>query len=499
MPPVGGATGPSGQPVDTGQGTQGSEGAEGAKPPAGTGEGSEGTRGPGGSTEGGELNFGSDFGLGTELPGDAPPTDMEEGDLASRQLCNTIALRCTEDASARGQIITSHGDSVREDASARADSQLQQDSDTYRADARSEGRRGDMGEILSSGDRRMVDNALKNLLGGTREGATPNKTQGQPQPMPGQQFVQTRAGTQQPTQTGQTQQPQQPPIFPNATGRLANLTQPRMDQLSGRIQQMPNGEQKTQAQQLETRLRQAIASGNQQEASQIMDQLAAMGIEMGGEQEAGGVEEEGEVGEGDVGEGEGEGSGVGRRESGEGATPRLARTHLSQDHLQQGVMVFHGGGGTHGEQGDHLTRMGTGLRTVLSGRGTEAATRLSTDDAVRGVLYQGGDGDGDTAGGGGNGDSSVAFGNMVDTDGALAARGLRLDTAAAGIGGAYGVRTEDGRFIPQWMAMSEHGGLPPGVRAAIARDAGLRTRFGAEAVSGASAGRTGDLWAGMRC
>jgi len=49
------------------------------------------------------------------------------------------------------------------------------------------------------------------------------------------------------------------------------------------------------------------------------------------------------------------------------------------------------------------------------------------------------------------------------------------------------------------MALSEHGGLPPGVRAAVARDAGLRTRFGAEAVSGARAGVTGDLWAGMRC
>ncbi|MDL1872560.1 hypothetical protein FBR05_10165 [Deltaproteobacteria bacterium PRO3] len=52
---------------------------------------------------------------------------------------------------------------------------------------------------------------------------------------------------------------------------------------------------------------------------------------------------------------------------------------------------------------------------------------------------------------------------------------------------------------PEWMALSDHGGLPPGVRAAVARDAGLRTRFGAEAVSGARAGVTGDLWAGMRC
>ncbi|HKY64708.1 MAG TPA: hypothetical protein VJR29_14980 [bacterium] len=504
---VGSVPGGGSGPVDTG-----GEAPQGP-PPGGEG-GDTGPQSTGGAGEGGtsgvggeEVLFESDFGYGTEPPPDSPET-TDADDMASRQLCNTIALRCTEDLAARNQVIGSHDDATRADANTRADAALQQEGDTYRADARSETRSGDLGEAFRTGDRRAIDSFFKNIMGGNREGSSHTRTASGnqpgtvPNPNPGGTMTPTRGRTEGGPGTAGNNPPTNPPIFPGATGRLATLTQPRMDALAGRIANMPNGEQKTQAQQLETRLRAAIASGNQEEASQIMDQLAAMGIEVGGEEgtdEADEIREEGEIAEGE-GEGEGEGIGTGRRgEGGEGGTPRLARTRFGTETLSAGMMVFHGGDGPNGEGGDHLTRMGTGLRTVLSGRGTEAAARLSTDDAVRGVLYEGGGGDGDSASGGGSRDSSVEFGSMVDTDGALARGGMRLDTAAAGIGGAYGIRTSDGRFIPQWMAMSEHGGLPPGVRSAISRDAALRTRFGAEAVSGASAGRTGDLWAGMRC
>ncbi|HEX5034238.1 MAG TPA: hypothetical protein VFW62_07145, partial [bacterium] len=443
---VGSVPGGGSGPIDQGPGTEGPQGPPGSgeSPPGGP-EGGTGPEGSGPPTGEGGLDFSGDFGFGT----DEPPPDVageEEADTASRSLLNTIANQSQQLASARTSILGSHDDNARADANSRADAALQQDSDTFRADTRTETSRSDAGAALASKDRQVIENVFKNLTSGRREEANPSRTgtpaggMPNPNPNPAGTAVPLRGRAEGAPNPAGTNPPPNPPVFPGATGRLANLTQPRMDALAGRIANMPEGTQKTQAQQLETRLRAAVASGNQEEAAQIMDQLAAMGIEIGGEEatdEADEIREEGEIGEGE-GEGEGEGVGTGRRgEGGEGRAPRLAGTRFGTDTLNSGMMVFHGGGGPNGEGGDHLTRMGTGLRTVLSGRGTEAAARLSTEDAVRGVLYEGGGDSDGSASGGGSRDSSVEFGSMVDTDGALAGGGMRLDTAAAGIGGAY--------------------------------------------------------------
>lgn len=499
-----GGVGSGNQTVDTGtdgpNGPQGTGGAgdSGNSGPQGT-DGAGGTGGTGdvgnpGTGEGG-LDFGGgDFGLGDSLPTGGETTD--ETDMASRQLCNTIALRCTEDSAARGQILGSHDDNTRANEGDRADSRLMTDSDTYRADGRTETRHSDLGEAFRGGDRRVIDNLFKSLLGGGREGANPKST-GNPtttpgtpaQPNPTGTTPMTARGEGNPNPTGTTGTTSNPPLLPGATGRAATLTQPRLDQLGSRIANMPNGEPKTQAQTLETRLRAAIASGNHEEASQIMDQLAAMGIEVGGEESTDDVHEEGDVAEGEGAEGEGEGSGV-RSEGGERPTPRLTKTHLTSDNLNAGVLVFSGGDGTNGEGGDHLTRMGTGLRTVLSGKGTDAATRLSTDAAIRGVLDDAPGGD-DSSGGGGGSSSSHSGPTIAATDGTR-----RMEVVdAPGPLGNFAVRDEaTGRIYGMYDARLS-ADVMPGVRDYTR----VRTRIGAEAISGSTAASTGELWAGMRC
>jgi hypothetical protein len=265
------------------------------------------------------------------------------------------------------------------------------------------------------------------------------------------------------------------------------------------------GQPRTPLQQAFDRLQRACTEGNHEEASQILSQHPelAEALESGTTRETRDSDEvgDGEVGEDDEASGTGEGGRTGRSDGdGTGRQTRIARTFSPDEHLQQGVMEFSGRGGREGEVDSHSARMRAGLRLVCGGGGATYATRVSTDGAVRGTYAQDQDDSGTGGGGrGSSGDGSVEFGRMTDTDGALRAGGYRLDTAAAGLGGSYGVRTADGRFIPQWLATSDRGGLPPGVRTAIARDASLRTRFGAEAISGARAGMTGDLWAGQRC
>lgn len=484
-------------------GPEGSGGApEGGKPPAGADGAPDGGAPPGdefGSFDG-MVDEGEFLHMASQEAGD---------DLAARSLVNQIRLNTVSHEGATGGGYREMSDTVAEGRDDMAASHDSRDAFVREGEARTE-TRASIRDALASGDSR----ALKELFSrfsasdraATRGNPNPSGNPANPgTPTPGKGMlgspVATGGGTTGgPTGTGT---PANPPLFPGASGRLSTLTQPRMDSLSGRIANMPNGDQKTQAQQLETRLRAAIAAGNREEAQAALDGLAALGIELGGEEGTDEVEERSGV-EGGEGEGEGEGD-AGRMPGraggeGEGRRTRTRSVTFSTDHLNEGLTVLCGGGrGSDAEVDAHGARMERGLSLVCGGGATGYATHVATDRAVRGT-YAEGDGSGDGSGtDGGSGDGSVAFGSMVDTDGTLAAGGYRLDTAAAGLGGSYGIRTEDGRFIPQWMALSEHGGLPPGVRAAVARDAGLRTRFGAEAVSGSRAGVTGDLWAGMRC
>lgn len=488
-----GGDSPSG-PTGTGNdGSSGASGADGANAPGNNGN-ATGSEGPPTGESG--LGFGEDFGFTPPDPTNHDETSTSDTDTASRSLCNTIALRCTEDASARNQILGSHDDNTRANEGDRAENRLMADSDTYRSDTRATTRTSDLGDAFRSGDRRVIDNVFKSLMGGGREGANPTHTAnptGTPVPnQPTGNPTGTTTGKTEgnPNPTG-TPTESHPPLLPGATGRAATLTQPRLDQLGARIAGMPNGEQKTQAQQLETRLRAAIASGNHEEASQIMDQLAAMGVEVGGEESTEETHEDAEVGEGEGADGEGGGEGgVRRGGDGERPTPRTARTHMTSDTLNTGVTIFHSGGGEGGERYDVMTRSRIGIETLVAGRGTDAATRLSTDAAVRGVLEDN-PGNDDSAGGGSRGSSADTGPMIAGGDGT---RRMSVVDAPGPLGN-FAVRDErTGRIYGMYDARLG-ADVMPGVRDYTR----VRTRIGAEAISGASAANTGELWAGMRC
>lgn len=488
-PPPGGPGSPGGAP-------------EGGKPPTGTGGAPEGGAPPGedfGSFDG-MIDEGEFLHMANEAAGD---------DMQARQLVNTIRMNTVSHQGATGGGFREMSDAATEHREGMTETHDSRDAFVREGEVRSE-TRASIRDALASGDTRALKELFSRFSASDRAAgrANPNPNPNPANPgagTPGKGVLGTPVGSGSGTPGGASGAgtPTNPPIFPNATGPLATLTQPRMTALSSRIANMPEGPQKTEAQQLEAQLRAAIsASPPDQEAAQAaLEGLAALGIELGGEEETDEVEERADV---EAGEGEGEGDAghlPGRAGGeGEGRRTRVARTFNPSEHLAEGMVLLSGGGrGGDAEVDAHGARMERGLSLVLGGGATGYATHVATDRAVRGT-YAEGDGSGGGSGAdGGSGDGSVAFGSMVDSDGSLAAGGYRLDTAAAGLGGSYGIRTADGRFIPQWMALSDHGGLPPGVRAAVARDAGLRTRFGAEAVSGSRAGVTGDLWAGMRC
>lgn len=482
-------------------GPEGSGGPEGGKPPAG----------PEGAPEGGAPP-GEDFGSYDGMVDEGEFLHMAEeaagDDMQARQLVNTIRMNTVSHQGATGGGFREMSDTATEHREGMTETHDARDAFVREGESRAE-TRASIRDALASGDTRALKELFSRFSASDRAAGRANPNPANPgnpgAGTPGKGGVlgaPVGSGTGTGGATG-AGTPANPPIFPNATGPLATLTQPRMTALSGRVANMPEGPQKTEAQQLEAQLRAAIsASPPDQEAAQAaLEGLAALGIELGGEEETDEVEERADV---EAGEGEGEGDAghlPGRAGGeGEGRRVRVARTFNPSEHLAEGMVLLSGGGrGGDAEVDAHGARMERGLSLVLGGGATGYATHVATDRAVRGT-YAEGDGSGGGSGtDAGSGDGSVAFGSMVDTDGSLAAGGYRLDTAAAGLGGSYGIRTADGRFIPQWMALSDHGGLPPGVRAAVARDAGLRTRFGAEAVSGARAGMTGDLFAGMRC
>ena len=502
-------SGGGGAPVEPGGSPPGGTGSPTGSPDGGgnPASGAAGTPPEGGVPPG--EDFGSYDGMVDEGEFLQMANEAAGDDLQARQLVNTIRLNTVSHEASAG---AGASRDMREGESAGHADREEAHADRFTADreisARTETRAA-LRDALASGDQRALKELFSRFSTGDRAAAAKPNPSANPAnpgaPTPGKGMLGAPMGTGGGTSGARagTGTPANPPIFPNATGRLSTLTQPRMTALSGRIANMPEGQQKTDAQQLETRLRQAIASGNREEAQAALDGLAAMGIELGGEEETDEVGEEAEL---EGGDGEGEGDGDAARlparagGDGEGRRTRVARTFNPSEHLAEGLTVLSGGGrGDDAEVDAHGARMERGLSLICGGGATGYATHVATARAVRGTYAEDGGGGDGTGGGGSSGDGSVAFGSMVDTDGTLASGGYRLDTAAAGLGGSYGIRTADGRFIPQWMALSEHGGLPPGVRAAVARDAGLRTRFGAEAVSGARAGMTGDLWAGMRC
>ncbi|MCE9624834.1 MAG: hypothetical protein K8R69_05185 [Deltaproteobacteria bacterium] len=504
---VGGATGPGGQPVDTGSPPPGGPdappgGASGA-PPAG----------PGGAGDGAAPPGGNDFGTFDGMVDTGEFLDMASAeanltnDVGAQNLLNQIRLNTvSQEGSAGATVSQGMAEGASEHASAMADTHTDRFTDARELEARGEVR-GSIRDALASGDQKELMSLFSRFSSSPRGSGSGNPAKGAPNPNAPNPANPGAAGPMAPPPGGPTGgraeggPPANPPLVPNASGSLGQLTQPRLANLSGRISSMPEGTPKTQAQQLETRLRAALAASppDHEAAQAALDGLAAMGIEMGETDEPDALESREGTDAATDGDGEEGRTRDGMSREGGGAPRRVARTFTSDD-LSRSVTVFASGergGNADGE--DHLTRMGTGLRVICGGRGTDFATRVATDGAVRGTYAEDDSGGDGTGGGGSSGDGSVAFGGLVDGDGSLAAGGYRLDTAAAGLGGSYGVRTSDGRFIPQWLALSEHGGLPPGVRAAVARDAGLRTRFGAESVSGARAGVTGDLYAGARC
>lgn len=486
-PPPGGPEGTGGAP-------------EGGKPPAGAEGAPEGGAPPGedfGSFDG-VVDQGEFLHMAEEAAGD---------DLAARQLVNTIRMNTVSHQGATGGGFHEMSNSASEHREGMTETHDARDAFVREGEVRAEAR-ASIRDALASGDTRALKELFSRFSANDRAASrsNPNPSGNPANPAagaPGKGVLGTPVasggGTGGPAATGT---PANPPIFPNATGPLATLTQPRMTALSGRIANMTDGAQKTEAQQLEAQLRAAISASppDQEAARAALEGLAALGIELGPEEDTEEVGDHPDVSDGDADEGDA--SHMPPRAGGEGAgpRPRVARTFNPSEHLAEGMVLLSGGGGGGDPEVDtHGARMERGLGLVLSGGATRYATHTALAHAVHGTYAEGGGSGSGSGAGGGSGDGGVAFGAMVDTDGALAAGGYSLDTAAAGLGGSYGVRTRDGRFIPQWMALSEHGGLPPGVRAAVARDAGLRTRFGAEAVSGARAGMTGDLWAGMRC
>lgn len=129
------------------------------------------------------------------------------------------------------------------------------------------------------------------------------------------------------------------------------------------------------------------------------------------------------------------------------------------------------------------------------------AVACATARAVR--MTYGQDGDEQGSGRGESQDRGVDFG-MLDQDGQLAAAGYKVDAAAAGLGGAYGIRTADGKLVPMWAAAyggdrGDDRGIGEEARKAAQGYGKFRAFIAASTLSGASAAQTGQIQFAHRC
>ncbi len=125
------------------------------------------------------------------------------------------------------------------------------------------------------------------------------------------------------------------------------------------------------------------------------------------------------------------------------------------------------------------------------------AVACITARAVRMTYEQNGDREG--SGRGESQDKGVSFG-MFDQDGKLAAAGCKVDAAAAGLGGCYGVRTADGKLVPMWAAAyGDDRGLSADAREAAKNYSSTRAFIAASTLSGSSAAKTGQIQFAHRC
>jgi hypothetical protein len=255
----------------------------------------------------------------------------------------------------------------------------------------------------------------------------------------------------------------------------------------------------SELQDLMRQLETACAEGNQADAESILAAHPELAAELANAGDGEGVGDSREVREGREEEGEGA-DGSKRREgsSREGGTHKVKARTFTNDDLNRGVTVFSGGHrGPNAEGEDHLHRMGTGIRVVCGGSASEFATRVATEGAVRGTYAEDDSGD-DSSSGRGSGDSRAFISDLEDPSGQLAAQGFTLDYVD-GVGTI--LRDEGGRaYRPQQISEDHRGDFIPEVRSAagcLVRNQMLwRT---AMPISGASAGRSGNLHHDQRC
>lgn len=415
-----------GSPPPGGPGSTGGA-PEGGKPPAGAGGAPEGGAPPG-------EDFGSFDGIVDEGEFLQIADQMTGDDMQARQLVNQIRLNTVSHEASAG---AGASRDMREAESGHHAAREEGHVDRFTADREMSARaetRSALRDALASGDTRALKELFSRFSAGERAAARANPN---PNPNPANPGAGTpgKGGLGTPVGSGSgtggpkaTGTPTNPPIFPNATGPLATLTQPRMTALSGRIANMPDGAQKTEAQQLESQLRAAIsASPPDQEAAQAaLEGLAALGIELGPEEDTEEVGDHTDVSDGDAADGDASHMPPRAGGEGEGRRPRVARTFNPSEHLAEGMVLLSGGsGGGDPEVDTHGARMERGLGLVLSGGATHYATHTALAHAVHGT-YAGEDGSGSGGGmgSGSNPNDPTGFGSMVDPMGKLGNYGI---------------------------------------------------------------------------